>query len=316
LRGENDESSQSDLIARVLRGDARAVAGLLSRVEDRRDGSCSEILARLYPHAAEACVIGVTGSPGTGKSTLVDRLAEKYLEAGERVGVIAVDPTSPFSGGAILGDRIRMRTLSVHPQAFVRSMATRGRLGGLAPAVGDALVILAAAGYRRLVVETVGVGQDEVDVAKNAEVTVVVLVPGMGDEIQAIKAGIMEIGDIFVVNKADREGAQRMAQMIRAMLPEGRPWTPPVLQTVATRGDGIDELPRAVEEFRTFLGDSPRGRARRVELERERILDLVRERLLTEVLARCPEEELVRLAEEVAARRMDPYSVAEKLLSR
>jgi LAO/AO transport system kinase len=314
LRGRNDSFSPSELFDRVIRGETRAVARLLSRLENRRDGSSSEILGRLYPLTEGGCVVGVTGSPGTGKSTLVDGLAQKYLAAGEKVGVVAVDPTSPFTGGALLGDRIRMRNLSVHPNAFMRSMATRGRLGGLAPAVGDVLVVLAAAGYRRLVVETVGVGQDEVDVAKNADVTIVVLVPGLGDEIQAIKAGIMEIGDIFVVNKADREGAEQMARMIRASLPGDGPWTPPVVQTVATRGEGINELLRAVEDFRIFLGDSTDGRTRKMDLERQRILDLVRDRLLSEILDRCPEERLTRLAEEVAARRTDPYTIVESLL--
>ncbi|HEX7177760.1 MAG TPA: methylmalonyl Co-A mutase-associated GTPase MeaB, partial [Pyrinomonadaceae bacterium] len=197
--------ANDDLLSRVLAGEPRAVARAISKVEDGTAGAF-ELMKGVFPHTGKGLVVGITGSPGAGKSSLVDKLAAFYRKGGERVGIVAVDPSSPFSGGAILGDRIRMQALGLDPGVFIRSMATRGQLGGLARATVDAVAILDAAGYRKIIVETVGVGQDEVEIVKTADVSVVVLVPGMGDDIQAIKAGIMEIGDIFVINKADREG--------------------------------------------------------------------------------------------------------------
>src|ERR1044071_9172898 len=231
----------SELVTRVLKGDARAVARAISKVEDGA-GDAAALMRAVFSHTGRGLVVGITGSPGAGKSSLVDKLAGLYRQRDERVGILAVDPSSPFSGGAILGDRIRMQTLGLDPNVFIRSIATRGNLGGLARATVDAVAILDAAGYGKIIVETVGVGQDEVEVVKAADVSVVVLVPGMGDDIQAIKAGIMEIGDVFVINKADRDGVYATEKELEALLSlssrtDG--WEPPIVKTVATENQGI-----------------------------------------------------------------------------
>src|ERR671930_141262 len=299
--------SQS-LSERVLAGDARAVARAISKVEDGA-GDSFVLLKALFPHTGRGLVVGITGAPGAGKSSLVDRLAALYRQRGERVGIVAVDPSSPFSGGAILGDRIRMQALGLDPGVFIRSMATRGNLGGLARATVDAVAILDAAGFQKVIVETVGVGQDEVEIVKTADVSVVVLVPGMGDDIQAIKAGIMEIGDIFAINKADKEGVYATEKELESLLSlasRDDGWDPPIVKTVATENQGIEDLAAAVESYREFQKEKPGAHGRRSAVARWRILELLRERLLARALdADGARERLDALALEVADKRRD-----------
>ncbi len=311
----------AELAAGVLRADARAVARAISVVENRPDAA-AELLKAIFSHTGKALTIGITGSPGAGKSSLVDKLALHYRRnLDERIGIICVDPSSPFSGGAILGDRIRMQTLGTDAKVFIRSMATRGNLGGLARATTDAAAILDAAGYQKILVETVGVGQDEIDIVKTADVSIVVLVPGMGDDIQAIKAGIMEIGDIFVINKADREGVLRAERELEALLTiteRADQWQPPIIKTIAIQSAGIEELDNAIIRYDKF--QRQRGIAlaeRRQRIAEQRIIEILRERLLARALQRgLANDELNRFAEAVAARRRDPYSVVEEICAR
>jgi LAO/AO transport system kinase len=308
----------TELIERVLAGEPRFVARAITRVENQTNEAAA-IMKAVFPRTGNATVVGITGSPGAGKSSLVDKLALHYKDAGDRVGIICIDPSSPFSGGAILGDRIRMATLGMDKNVFIRSMATRGNLGGLSRATVDAVAILDAAGYNKVIVETVGVGQDEVEIVKTADVSVVVLVPGMGDDIQAIKAGIMEIGDVFVINKADREGVLRTQKELEALLGLAhRPdmWNPPIVKTIATESRGIEDLAAAIDSYWTFQKQADSGRERRHSIARWRLLELLRERLLSELLDRNgTRDELDRLAVDVAEKRSDPYSAVEKLLS-
>jgi len=275
-------------------------------------------MKQIFPLTGRGLVIGITGAPGAGKSSLVDKLALHYRRQGERVGIVAVDPSSPFSGGAILGDRIRMQTLGLDSGVFIRSMATRGNLGGLARSTVDAVSILDAGGYGKIIIETVGVGQDEVEVVKAADISVVVLVPGMGDDIQAIKAGIMEIGDVFVINKADREGVLTTEKELEALLSlAGREdsWEPPIIKTVATESKGIQELAAAIEKYRSFNLQTKSGAGRRRAIARWRILELLRERLVAQTLeSDSATAKLDQLAGEVASRQRDPYSAVEELL--
>lgn len=305
----------------ILAGEMRAIARAITTAENRPEAAAN-ILKSIFPHTGRAITIGITGAPGAGKSSLVDKLALYYRnKLDERVGIIAVDPSSPFSGGAILGDRIRMQTLGTDPKVFIRSMATRGNLGGLARATGDAVSILDAAGYQKIIVETVGVGQDEIDIVKTADISIVVLVPGMGDDIQAIKAGIMEISDIFVINKADREGVARTEREIETLLTlteRHSPWIPPIVKTVAVQSQGIEELDGAIQRYLEFQKEHiETQQQKRHRVAEQRILELLRERLLIRALSKgLAEGELDKLAERVATKQRDPYSIVEEICSR
>ena len=302
---------------RIINGDTGAVARAISKVEDS-GAQASELMKQIFSRTGRALIVGITGSPGAGKSSLVDKLAAFYRKQGERVGIIAVDPSSPFSGGAILGDRIRMQTLALDKGVFIRSMATRGNLGGLARASVEAVAILDAAGYDKIIVETVGVGQDEIEIAKTADVCVVVLVPGMGDDVQTLKAGIMEIGDVLVINKADREGVLRTEKELQALLTLSArtdEWQPPIVKTVAIENKGIAELAGAIEQTREFQKQTPASTDRKRAVARWRILELLREQLVAEALGSDgASNNLERLAAEVAAKQRDPYSAVEELM--
>jgi LAO/AO transport system kinase len=310
-------SATHSLAERITNGDAAAVARAISKIEDGSPDSAA-LMKQVYQLSCKGLVIGITGAPGAGKSSLVDKLALHYRGGGERVGIIAVDPSSPFSGGAILGDRIRMQALGLDKDVFIRSMATRGNLGGLARSTVDAVAILDAAGYSRIIVETVGVGQDEVEIVKAADVSVVVLVPGMGDDIQAIKAGIMEIGDVFVINKADREGVYATEKELESLLSlavRADAWEPLIVKTVAIENQGIAELAGAIERFRETQRSEELTSERRRAIARWRIVELLRERLLASVLeSENATAVLERLAGEVATRQRDPYSAVEEIM--
>lgn len=324
------------LVTDLLAGNRRALARVISLVED--DGpEAHALLAALYPHTGRSYVVGITGAPGTGKSTLVNALAKAYRATGKTVGIIAVDPTSPFSGGALLGDRVRMRDLAGDPGIFIRSMATRGSLGGLAHATADVISVLDAAGFDRILVETVGVGQAEIDIASAAHTTIVVEAPGLGDEVQAIKAGVLEIADLFAVNKADREGADHTVMALQMMQglapapaghhgaqqravhaepgpqPDGS-WLPPITKTVAIRGEGVLTLRDWVERHARYLRDSGQF-VRRETMRAATALDhILRDRLIAALLARLPDGHLNRLVEAIARREIDPYTAADQLL--
>jgi LAO/AO transport system kinase len=308
-----------ELTEKLLSGEPRSVARAISIVE-HGGAAAAELMRAVFPRTGNATVIGITGAPGAGKSSLVDKLALYYKEKGEKVGIVCIDPSSPFSGGAILGDRIRMSTLGLDKNIFIRSMATRGNLGGLSRATVDAVAILDAAGFGKIIVETVGVGQDEVEIVKTADVSVVVLVPGMGDDIQAIKAGIMEIGDVFVINKADREGVLRTQKELEALLTLAhRPdmWQPPIVRTVATENKGISDLAEAIEKYIHHIDAVEENHiaGRKRSIARWRLLELLRERLLNDILSSDGvSERLEHLAAEIAAKRSDPYSAVDELL--
>lgn len=308
----------SDLCLRVLSGDFRSVARLITLVENSVPGS-TDYLRELFPHTGRAFTVGITGAPGAGKSTLVDALAAHYRSMGLLVGIIAVDPTSPFTGGAILGDRIRMQSRSLDSGTFIRSMATRGHLGGLTLATGDVVSILDAAGFDIVFVETVGVGQDEVEIVKAAHATVVLLVPGMGDDVQAMKAGIMEIGDVFVINKADHPGVERVEAELKAMLSmceRTDAWSPPVVRTIASEGQGIEESVRALAAFRDHQKGSPYEKDRAIQIQKERLTELVRAHILHRILdAPGAQLRIEEMAARIADRKLDPYSATEQLFA-
>lgn len=330
----------AQLIPRLLAGDRLALSRAISRVEDGGPEAV-ELLAGIFPHTGRAHLIGVTGAPGTGKSTLVTGLVQAYRAAGRTVAVLAVDPTSPFTGGALLGDRVRMSKLSGDPGVFIRSMATRGSLGGLAAATADVLLLLDAAGYERILIETVGVGQAEVEIAGTAHTTVVVEAPGLGDEVQAIKAGVLEIADIFVVNKADRPGVERTVGALELMLhmADGAPrqlfhhgqlwevsappvesesdgWTVQVFKTVAASGGGIPEVMAEIERHRGWLAEDGRLAAReRLRMARA-VEQIVQAELLRRLRAALPADSLSATLDEITARALDPYTAAQQILSR
>jgi len=296
-------------------GDVRTLARAISTVENRAPG-WSDLLKALFPHSGKARVLGLTGPPGAGKSTLVDHLARLYRKEDRTVGIIAVDPTSPYTGGAILGDRIRMQQHFSDPGIYIRSMATRGSLGGLARTTADVATVLDASGRDIVLIETVGVGQDEVDIVRLADITVVILVPGMGDDVQTIKAGIMEIADIFVINKSDREGAERIEREIRALQSLAVPqdgWTPPIVKTVASEGLGISELAAAIAEYEAYLQKENLALKKSVQNWQERLVEMLRDAMLEKARQQLGDGNLVRLAAEIAEHKRDPYTLVEEI---
>lgn len=301
----------------VRAGDVRAISRAITAIENYQPDA-EALLRLLFPVTGTAYLTGVTGAPGTGKSTLVDRLAGHYRKHNETVGVIAVDPTSPYSGGAILGDRIRMQSHASDSGIFIRSMATRGFLGGLSRATAEVALLLDAAGKQNVMIETVGVGQDEIDIVRLADCVVVVLVPGLGDDIQNMKAGLMEIGDIFVLNKVDREGANRVEEQLHAMLSMVMPrggWQPPVVRTVATENKGIEHLAEAIAKFRKHFELSGERERKHVEHWKKRLVELLESRLLHRVLGGVGgEQRLSEFSQAVAERKLDPFTAVNEIL--
>jgi LAO/AO transport system kinase len=302
----------------VRAGDIRAISRAITAIENHQPES-EALLRTLFPHSGHAYLTGVTGAPGTGKSTLVDRLAAYYRKHRQPVGVIAVDPTSPYSGGAILGDRVRMQGHAGDSGMFIRSMATRGFLGGLARATAEVALLLDSAGKSQVLIETVGVGQDEIDIVRLADCVLVVMVPGLGDDIQNMKAGLMEIGDIFVLNKADREGADRLDQQLNAMLGLVMPrdgWHPPVVRAVASESKGIEDLAAMIDKFRKHFESSGERKRKHIEHWKNRLIDLLESRLLERALGGSKgERHLAELAEAVADRKKDPFTAVTEILA-
>jgi LAO/AO transport system kinase len=302
-------------IEQLRAGDIRALSRAISTVENRKPG-WTELLKALFPHSGKARVLGLTGPPGAGKSTLVDQLARHYRKENYTVGIIAVDPTSPYTGGAILGDRIRMQEHFSDPGIYIRSMATRGSLGGLARTTADVTTVLDASGRDLIMIETVGVGQDEIDIVRLADITIVILVPGMGDDVQTIKAGIMEIADIFVINKSDRDGADHVEREIRtlqslAMRHDG--WTPPIIKTIASQGIGIEELAVAVSDYEAYLQKENLALNKSVENWQNRLLEMLRDAMLEKARTQLADGNLARLAADVAEHKRDPYTLVEEI---
>ncbi len=304
-------------VEQIRAGDPRAIGRAITALENHESGA-EKLLQELFPYTGNAYLVGITGSPGVGKSSLVDKLVVHYRRQQKSVGIIAVDPTSPFTGGALLGDRIRMQQHATDAGTYIRSMATRGFLGGLARATGDAVLVLDGAGKEIILIETVGVGQDEVEIVKLADATVLLLVPGMGDEVQTFKAGVMEIADIFVINKADCGGVDKLEHELQILLALGQRadgWRPPIIKTVATEGLGVGELAGALADYQAHLEKTGLKHQKRVKRWQQRLLELIRERTLTSILgARIVEDKLTAYAEQVVRRERDPYSVVDEIL--
>lgn len=308
-----------DWAAQVRVGEVRAISRAITAIENHQP-EAEALLQRLFAQTGRAYLTGVTGAPGTGKSTLVDRLGAYYRKRDQQVGVIAVDPTSPYTGGAILGDRIRMQSHAGDRGMFIRSMATRGFMGGLARTTAEVALLLDAAGKQEVLIETVGVGQDEIDIVRLADCVLVVLVPGLGDDIQNMKAGLMEIGDIFVLNKADREGADRLEQQLLAMLSLVMPrdgWHPPVVRTSASESKGIEALAETIGKFRKHFETSGERERKHVEHWKKRLLGLIESRLVDRVLGGAHGEQLLtEMAKSVAGRKKDPFTAVSELLAK
>ena len=313
--------SLESLIQSALSGDKKAIAKLITLVEND-EGKAREIIGWIYPHTGRAYVVGITGPPGSGKSTLLDKLIKLARNEGHRVGVIAIDPTSPFTGGALLGDRLRMQRHSTDPGVFIRSMATRGSLGGLAKATNDAVKVLDASGYDLIFVETVGVGQIEVDIVKTADTVVLVTVPGLGDEVQAIKAGLMEVADIFAINKADREGVEMVYLELKMALEFEREkwkqlgWEPPIVETTAFTLKGVRPLWEAIKRHREYMESSGRLKERRTFRAREEVKTIIASSIAKKVEERLAKGEAKGLIEEVVERKLDPYSAAQIVMEK
>jgi LAO/AO transport system kinase len=319
------EGNDMGIVDQILAGDVRATARLLRDIDDQVP-SIHSLLKELYPHTGKAFIVGFTGSPGVGKSTLVDQLTVHYRKEGATVGILAVDPTSPFTGGAILGDRIRMQRHFLDQGVFIRSLATRGHFGGLTKSTNDMINVLDAMGKDMILVETVGVGQDEVEVANSAHTTVLVTIPGMGDEVQAIKAGIMEIGNIFVVNKADREGSRKTIRELMNLIELGlrhqehNGWEPPIIQTEATKSRGIEELAEAIKKHRAYLLANERAQLKEALVKRARtqLIEVLKDEALRTLLQRIETRGVAidTLVEQIVDKSADPYSIVQDLLSK